>query len=156
MSLFDTIQSGSSPAFSFINHSQYCTSQRRHTSTRWPATSLSKHKYYLCLSNTFERRPSWEDSSARRLVSETWEKWLINLGKLFGNKEMRILMLGLDAAGKTSKLTTRESSCRHDAIVNSCEADLSVQPSSTSSNSTNPSLRYLRSDSTLRRSLIKT
>jgi hypothetical protein len=24
-------------------------------------------------------------------------------GKLFGNKEMRILMLGLDAAGKTSK-----------------------------------------------------
>ncbi|RSH91452.1 hypothetical protein EHS25_009751 [Saitozyma podzolica] len=24
------------------------------------------------------------------------------LGKLFGNKEMRILMLGLDAAGKTS------------------------------------------------------
>ena len=23
-------------------------------------------------------------------------------GKLFGNKEMRILMLGLDAAGKTS------------------------------------------------------
>jgi hypothetical protein len=26
------------------------------------------------------------------------------LGKIFGNKEMRILMLGLDAAGKTSKL----------------------------------------------------
>jgi hypothetical protein len=25
-----------------------------------------------------------------------------NAGKLFGNKEMRILMLGLDAAGKTS------------------------------------------------------
>lgn len=25
------------------------------------------------------------------------------LGKIFGNKEMRILMLGLDAAGKTSK-----------------------------------------------------
>lgn len=25
------------------------------------------------------------------------------VGKLFGNKEMRILMLGLDAAGKTSK-----------------------------------------------------
>ncbi|KAG2146006.1 ADP-ribosylation factor family-domain-containing protein [Suillus bovinus] len=27
------------------------------------------------------------------------------LGRLFGNKEMRLLMLGLDAAGKTSKLT---------------------------------------------------
>ena len=26
-----------------------------------------------------------------------------NAGKLFGNKEMRILMLGLDAAGKTSE-----------------------------------------------------
>lgn len=25
------------------------------------------------------------------------------LGKIFGNKEMRILMLGLDAAGKTSR-----------------------------------------------------
>ena len=29
------------------------------------------------------------------------------VGKLFGNKEMRILMLGLDAAGKTSKFKTR-------------------------------------------------
>lgn len=28
------------------------------------------------------------------------------LGKIFGNKEMRILMLGLDAAGKTSKSTS--------------------------------------------------
>ena len=27
-------------------------------------------------------------------------------GKLFGNKEMRLLMLGLDAAGKTSQYTT--------------------------------------------------
>jgi ADP-ribosylation factor protein 6 len=27
-------------------------------------------------------------------------KWM---AKIFGNKEMRILMLGLDAAGKTSK-----------------------------------------------------
>lgn len=26
-------------------------------------------------------------------------------GKMFGNKEMRILMLGLDAAGKTSTLS---------------------------------------------------
>lgn len=27
------------------------------------------------------------------------------LSKIFGTKEMRILMLGLDAAGKTSKIT---------------------------------------------------
>jgi hypothetical protein len=27
-------------------------------------------------------------------------------GKVFGNKEMRLLMLGLDAAGKTSQYTT--------------------------------------------------
>lgn len=27
----------------------------------------------------------------------------LETGKLFGNKEMRILMLGLDAAGKTSQ-----------------------------------------------------
>lgn len=27
------------------------------------------------------------------------------LSKIFGNREMRILMLGLDAAGKTSKCT---------------------------------------------------
>jgi hypothetical protein len=28
---------------------------------------------------------------------------LASVGKIFGNKEMRLLMLGLDAAGKTSK-----------------------------------------------------
>lgn len=28
------------------------------------------------------------------------------MGKIFGTKEMRILMLGLDAAGKTSMITT--------------------------------------------------
>ena len=28
-------------------------------------------------------------------------------GKIFGNKEMRLLMLGLDAAGKTSECITR-------------------------------------------------
>jgi hypothetical protein len=32
------------------------------------------------------------------------DKLTLSLGKLFGNKEMRILMLGLDAAGKTSEL----------------------------------------------------
>jgi hypothetical protein len=32
------------------------------------------------------------------------------IGRLFGNKEMRLLMLGLDAAGKTSELT-------HDIVV---------------------------------------
>lgn len=29
------------------------------------------------------------------------------MGKIFGTKEMRILMLGLDAAGKTSKESAR-------------------------------------------------
>jgi ADP-ribosylation factor 6 len=29
------------------------------------------------------------------------------MGKIFGSKEMRILMLGLDAAGKTSELLSR-------------------------------------------------
>lgn len=31
------------------------------------------------------------------------------LSKIFGNKEMRILMLGLDAAGKTSKLFLQDT-----------------------------------------------
>lgn len=31
------------------------------------------------------------------------------LSKIFGNKEMRILMLGLDAAGKTSRLPHQAS-----------------------------------------------
>lgn len=31
------------------------------------------------------------------------------MGKIFGSKEMRILMLGLDAAGKTSELEPRSS-----------------------------------------------
>ena len=30
------------------------------------------------------------------------------LSKIFGNKEMRILMLGLDAAGKTSECHIKE------------------------------------------------
>jgi len=29
-----------------------------------------------------------------------------HVGRLFGNKEMRLLMLGLDAAGKTSELAS--------------------------------------------------
>ena len=33
------------------------------------------------------------------------------LSKIFGNKEMRILMLGLDAAGKTSILICSYSLC---------------------------------------------
>jgi ADP-ribosylation factor 6 len=28
------------------------------------------------------------------------------MGKIFGSKEMRLLMLGLDAAGKTSEFTS--------------------------------------------------
>ena len=37
------------------------------------------------------------------------------LGKLFGNKEMRILMLGLDAAGKTSTSALSPSQCRDES-----------------------------------------
>jgi ADP-ribosylation factor family len=32
-------------------------------------------------------------------------------GRMFGNKEMRLLMLGLDAAGKTSKEPLLRPSC---------------------------------------------
>jgi len=43
------------------------------------------------------------------IVLQVWEELQIKMGKLlskiFGNKEMRILMLGLDAAGKTSILS---------------------------------------------------
>jgi len=40
------------------------------------------------------------------------------LSKIFGNKEMRILMLGLDAAGKTSILYGSFQSChRHNTFL---------------------------------------
>lgn len=35
------------------------------------------------------------------------------LSKIFGNKEMRILMLGLDAAGKTSKFVQKDHLTLH-------------------------------------------
>ena len=35
------------------------------------------------------------------------------MGKIFGNKEMRILMLGLDAAGKTSAFPSRPAALHH-------------------------------------------
>lgn len=40
------------------------------------------------------------------------------LSKIFGNKEMRILMLGLDAAGKTSESLSvnLECACRHENL----------------------------------------
>jgi hypothetical protein len=34
---------------------------------------------------------------------------ILSIGKIFGNKEMRLLMLGLDAAGKTSSFTIKKS-----------------------------------------------
>lgn len=41
------------------------------------------------------------------------------LSKIFGNKEMRILMLGLDAAGKTSiLLKNKHGQCRSDDYFN--------------------------------------
>jgi hypothetical protein len=56
--------------------------------------------------------PQWADNLARLWVNNGLEEVsqesdrlnvLVDIGKLFGNKEMRILMLGLDAAGKTSE-----------------------------------------------------
>ena len=44
-------------------------------------------------------------SIVKQLVSELIRRMGKILSKIFGNKEMRILMLGLDAAGKTSKST---------------------------------------------------
>jgi GTPase SAR1 family protein len=35
------------------------------------------------------------------------------MGKIFGTKEMRILMLGLDAAGKTSKTLSSWTTPEH-------------------------------------------
>jgi hypothetical protein len=56
-------------------------------------------------------------------------------GRLFGNKEMRLLMLGLDAAGKTSK----------DVFLNSLTwviLIVALQRSYTNSSSTNLSQRF--------------
>ena len=47
------------------------------------------------------------ESVAARLVEHLTEAMGKIISKIFGNKEMRILMLGLDAAGKTSILFTR-------------------------------------------------
>ena len=41
------------------------------------------------------------------------------LSKIFGNREMRILMLGLDAAGKTSIFAVRKHQCNN-RCNNSC------------------------------------
>ena len=43
-------------------------------------------------------------SIVKQLVSELIRRMGKILSKIFGNKEMRILMLGLDAAGKTSEI----------------------------------------------------
>ena len=55
------------------------------------------------------------------------------MAKIFGTKEMRLLMLGLDAAGKTS---TRHSRFAAQAPLAIARADRSaLQPFSTSSSS---------------------
>lgn len=54
------------------------------------------------------------------LQSVAFRKWKTTfpamgklLSKIFGNKEMRILMLGLDAAGKTSKPSAEKPFVSH-------------------------------------------
>jgi ADP-ribosylation factor protein 6 len=53
-------------------------------------------------------------------------------GKIFGNKEMRLLMLGLDAAGKTSEWLFVGRVCRlglkwhHEAILYKLKLNQSV------------------------------
>lgn len=57
------------------------------------------------------------------------------MGKIFGSKEMRLLMLGLDAAGKTSMSPIRvirilrEQTCEMMMMLMDC---LGTQPSCTS------------------------
>lgn len=52
----------------------------------------------------------------RESYSQLLDKMGANLskamGKIFGNKEMRLLMLGLDAAGKTSAYTVSPNGCQ--------------------------------------------
>lgn len=48
-----------------------------------------------------------------------------SLAKIFGSKEMRLLMLGLDAAGKTSMLSpTRFSKSWHTQYLGRRKADI--------------------------------
>lgn len=70
-----------------------------------PPPSVLTFLYNLSL-YTYTRVQSWVRISQRLWVclSSTSVPREANavLGKMFGNKEMRLLMLGLDAAGKTS------------------------------------------------------
>lgn len=68
----------------------------------WFRTSDILYMYinplYCCLSRSFSGwgPPEHQDVTMGKILS-----------KIFGNKEMRILMLGLDAAGKTSILSVK-------------------------------------------------
>lgn len=66
------------------------------------------------------------------------------LGRLFGSKEMRLLMLGLDAAGKTSMLS-------FPAPLSLSQLTASSKPSCTSSSSTPTSPPFQPSDSMSKR-----
>lgn len=66
----------------------------------WPTSSKSVSFANWLVGSTF----TFTDSSWGTHKTQKMGKLL---SKIFGNKEMRILMLGLDAAGKTSKFLRR-------------------------------------------------
>ncbi|KAG8749785.1 hypothetical protein FRC12_013230 [Ceratobasidium sp. 428] len=68
------------------------------------------------------------------------------LAKLFGNKEMRLLMLGLDAAGKTSEFCLDEYKNRH-SFVSSNPVQAQTQPE----RNNNPNRRIQRRDSNIQK-----
>lgn len=75
----------------------------------------------LYLASYFEEYSPWEDNWVKLLVRPSIANPIahpkptiidyLTTGRLFGNKEMRILMLGLDAAGKTSTQSFYISLC---------------------------------------------
>lgn len=84
--------------------------------------SRSHVALYCYLHKTIQTKQSWvltfqrpwvscHLSISRRTISDHSPRWApafllispCSIGKIFGNKEMRLLMLGLDAAGKTSE-----------------------------------------------------
>lgn len=81
-------------------------------------TFLYRNLYLLlCFVSSKESIIYWQSPTAENPVSLIFVAMGKLLSKIFGNKEMRILMLGLDAAGKTSEYTSW-SPCQWISIIN--------------------------------------